>query len=35
MNTLSIVHDFLRSKVKMGEFCIDETDGRGRDKALI
>ena len=35
MNTLSIVHDFLRRTVKPGAFCIDATAGRGRDTALL
>ena len=35
MNTLSVVHDFLRRTVKPGAFCIDATAGRGRDTALL
>ena len=35
MNTLSIVHDFLRRTVRPGSLCIDATAGRGRDTALL
>ena len=35
MNTLHIVHDFLRRQVKPGAFCIDATAGKGRDTALL
>ena len=35
MNTLSVVHDFLRRTVKPGALCIDATAGRGRDTALL
>nr|WP_297171308.1 class I SAM-dependent methyltransferase [uncultured Agathobaculum sp.] len=35
MNTLSIIHDFLRRQVHPGAFCIDATAGRGRDTALL
>lgn len=35
MNTLSVVHDFLRRTVKPGTLCIDATAGRGRDTALL
>ena len=35
MNTLSVVHDFLRRTVKSGALCIDATAGRGRDTALL
>ena len=35
MNTLTIVHDFLRRQVKPGAFCIDATAGKGRDTALL
>lgn len=35
MNTLNVVHDFLRRQVKPGAFCIDATAGRGRDTALL
>ena len=35
MNTLSIVHDFLRRTVLPGSLCIDATAGKGRDTALL
>ena len=35
MNTLTIVHDFLRRQVRPGAFCIDATAGKGRDTALL
>lgn len=35
MNTLDVVHDFLRRQVKPGAFCIDATAGKGRDTALL
>ena len=35
MNTLTIVHDFLRRQVAPGPFCIDATAGKGRDTALL
>lgn len=35
MNTLDVVHDFLRREVKPGAFCIDATAGKGRDTALL
>ena len=35
LNTLSMVHDFLRQNVREGAFCIDATAGRGRDTALL
>lgn len=35
MNTLNVVHDFLRRQVKPGAFCIDATAGKGRDTALL
>lgn len=35
MNTLDVVHDFLRRQVKPGSFCIDATAGKGRDTALL
>lgn len=35
MNTLDVVHDFLRRQVKSGAFCIDATAGKGRDTALL
>ena len=35
MNTLTIVHDFLRRQVRPGAFCIGATAGKGRDTALL
>ena len=35
LNTLSMVHSFLRSHVRPGSFCIDATAGKGRDTALL
>ena len=35
LNTLALVHDFLRRSVRPGAFCIDATAGRGRDTALL
>ena len=35
LNTLGMVHEFLRRSVKPGAFCIDATAGRGRDTALL
>lgn len=35
MNTLDVMHDFLRRQVKPGAFCIDATAGKGRDTALL
>ena len=35
LNTLAMVHDFLRSNVAPGALCIDATAGRGRDTALL
>ena len=35
LNTLSMVHEFLRRTVKPGDFCIDATAGQGRDTALL
>ena len=35
MNTLDVVHDFLRRQVKPGAFCIDAAAGKGRDTALL
>lgn len=35
MNTLDVVHDFLRRQVRPGAFCIDATAGKGRDTALL
>ena len=35
LNTLSLVHAFLRAHVQPGALCIDATAGRGRDTALL
>lgn len=35
MNTLSITHEFIRSKVGKGGFCIDATAGNGHDTAFL
>lgn len=35
LNTLGVVHDFLKHSVKPGGLCIDATMGRGRDTALL
>ena len=35
LNTLSMVHDFLKQTVHPGAFCIDATAGKGRDTALL
>lgn len=35
LNTLGMVHAFLRQYVKEGALCIDATAGRGRDTALL
>lgn len=35
LNTLAMIHDFLRQQVKPGDFCIDATAGKGRDTALL
>lgn len=35
LNTLGIVHEFLRQTVHPGAFCIDATAGKGRDTALL
>ena len=35
LNTLSMVHEFLRQHVGEGAFCIDATAGKGRDTALL
>ena len=35
LNTLSMVHDFLKQTVHPGSFCIDATAGKGRDTALL
>lgn len=35
LNTLGMVHDFLRENIRPGAVCIDATAGRGRDTALL
>lgn len=35
LNTLGVVHEFLRQTVRPGAFCIDATAGKGRDTALL
>ena len=35
LNTLHMVHEFLRRHVMPGAFCIDATAGKGRDTALL
>lgn len=35
LNTLAMVHDFLRRNVASGAVCIDATAGKGRDTALL
>lgn len=35
LNTLSMVHEFLRQHVGEGAFCIDATAGKGRDTVLL
>ena len=35
LNTLGVVHAFLKQQVQAGSFCIDATAGRGRDTALL
>ena len=35
LNTLSMVHEFLKQHVSPGAFCIDATAGKGRDTALL
>ena len=35
LNTLSMVHEFLRQHVAPGALCIDATAGKGRDTALL
>ncbi len=35
LNTLSMVHTFLRETVRPGAVCIDATAGKGRDTALL
>ena len=35
LNTLGLVHEFLRQNVRPGAVCIDATAGKGRDTALL
>lgn len=35
LNTLSMVHEFLKKNVREGMSCIDATAGKGRDTALL
>ena len=35
LNTVHMVHEFLRRHVAHGAFCIDATAGKGRDTALL
>ena len=35
LNTLHMVHEFLKQHVAPGAFCIDATAGKGRDTALL
>ena len=35
LNTLGVVHTFLKQHVQEGDFCIDATAGKGRDTALL
>ena len=35
LNTLGVVHEFLKQSVREGAFCIDATAGKGRDTALL
>ena len=35
LNTLAMVHTFLKEHVHPGALCIDATAGRGRDTALL
>ena len=35
LNTLGVVHEFLRRHVREGALCIDATAGKGRDTALL
>lgn len=35
LNTLGLVHEFLRQHVRPGALCIDATAGKGRDTALL
>ena len=35
LNTLGVIHTFLKQHVQSGAFCIDATAGKGRDTALL
>jgi SAM-dependent methyltransferase len=35
LNTLGVVHEFLKQNIREGAFCIDATAGKGRDTALL
>jgi len=35
LNTLGVVHEFLKQNVREGAFCIDATAGKGRDTELL
>lgn len=35
LNTLSMVHEFLKQHVRSGACCIDATAGKGRDTTLL
>ena len=35
LNTLGLVHEFLRQTVRPGAVCVDATAGKGRDTALL
>lgn len=35
LNTLAMVHTFLKEQVRPGALCIDATAGKGRDTALL
>lgn len=35
LNTLGVVHEFLKQNIKEGAFCIDATAGKGRDTVLL
>lgn len=35
LNTLNMVHEFLKQHVRPGALCIDATAGKGRDTALL
>lgn len=35
LNTLGLVHEFLRQTIRPGAVCIDATAGKGRDTALL